>query len=210
MTASLTAPVLKFGHSSPSTRFRSTSRSCSWPRVEYVVFPFRHAAFLYVDIFPQCSSPGRRFKHLIRFSTSESSPEPFLQPVCPTLDQPSGRVEEDDPQEANQRRVCDAGGRTHLKLGGEGEDGRAVRASLLGSRSARTWYHPSLSHPIWFCAHSSPPLRNGRHELTSVNSFITPSNFLGCAGGARSHIPSQHTPLMRTIAFLVQQRPLRS
>ena len=113
--------------------------------------------------------------------------------------------------DADGTRICGAGGRIQLKLRCEGDYGGAVRTSLLKSnRPTFTSLSMVPSIPFWSCAHSLPPLKNGRHELTSVNRFITPSNFLGCTGGDNSHIPSPPTSVMRTIAFLVQQRPLGS
>ncbi|KAM5541370.1 hypothetical protein V8D89_004924 [Ganoderma adspersum] len=51
---------------------------------------------------------------------------------------------------------------------------------------------------------SSVPLRNGKHELTFVNSFVTLSDFLRCTHRPPSHIPCTASSLMqRTLAFLV-------
>ena len=110
--------------------------------------------------------------------------------------------------DADGTRICGAGGRIHLKLGCECEYGRAARTSLLKSNKPT---FTSLSMVPSFPISSvlvmrslfAPPLRYGRHELTFVNSYITPSNFLGCASEVSSHIPSPPSSLMRTLAFSV-------
>ena len=98
--------------------------------------------------------------------------------------------------EGDDMRICDASGKLHLKLGGEGADGGPPqREEDLRPEIDRTVLRKLLLDAVpahlvkWDHALSSVrALGGGQHELTFANGLVTTSDLLVGADGAHSRV----------------------